>query len=436
MSHGIAGRLASAFIESKLTPLLIGASMVIGIGAVALLPREEEPQIIVPMVDVFVQMPGASPREVEQRITKPMEKFLWEIPGVEYVYSTSSAGISMVVVRFKVGQDEEKAIVRLNQKLQANADLIPPGAYGPLVKPRSIDDVPILALTLSSDRYDHFALRRVAAQLQNEIKQVGDVSAVQVIGGLRRQLRITVDPSRIAAYGLAPAPIVQMIQQANTQTSAGAFASNNKEVLVETGGFIRSAEDAERIVVGARNGRPVYLGDVAAISDGPQEPADYVFTGTRSGVAPAVTISVAKRKATNATQVARAVVAKVDSLKGTLIPSDVKLAVTRDYGETAADKSNELLFHMLLAVLSVVLLIALTLGWRESGIVAIAIPVTLALTLAVFYLGGYTLNRVTLFALIFSIGILVDDAIVVVENIVRHHRLPENRQRSLRDVAV
>ncbi|MGZ8853307.1 MAG: efflux RND transporter permease subunit, partial [Thermoanaerobaculia bacterium] len=266
MSQGIAGRLASAFIESKLTPLLIGASMVIGIGAVALLPREEEPQIIVPMVDVFVQMPGASPREVEQRITKPMEKFLWEIPGVEYVYSTSSAGISMVVVRFKVGQDEEKAIVRLNQKLQANADLIPPGAYGPLVKPRSIDDVPILALTLSSDRYDHFALRRVAAQLQNEIKQVGDVSAVQIIGGLRRQLRITVDPSRIAAYGLAPAPIVQMIQQANTQTSAGAFASNNKEVLVETGGFIRSAEDAGRIVVGARNGRPVYLGDVAAIS--------------------------------------------------------------------------------------------------------------------------------------------------------------------------
>src|SRR5450759_1423094 len=225
---GIAGRLAAAFIDSKLTPLLIAASLLIGVGAVALLPREEEPQIIVPMVDVFVQMPGASPQEVEQRVTKPMEKFLWEIPGVEYVYSTSSAGVSMVIVRFKVGEDEEQAIVRLNQKLNANADLIPPGAYGPLVKPRSIDDVPILALTLSSDRYDHFALRRVAAQLQNEIKQVGDVSAVQIIGGLRRQLRITVDPSRIAAYGLAPAPIVQMIQQANTQTSAGAFASNNK----------------------------------------------------------------------------------------------------------------------------------------------------------------------------------------------------------------
>ncbi|HEX7420667.1 MAG TPA: efflux RND transporter permease subunit [Thermoanaerobaculia bacterium] len=434
--HGIAGRLAKAFIDSKLTPLVIGASMLIGIGAVVLLPREEEPQIIVPMVDVFVQMPGTTPREVEQRITKPMEKFLREIPGVEYVYSTSSAGVSMVVVRFKVGEDEEKAIVRLNQKLHANADIVPSGASGPLIKPRSIDDVPILALTLSSDRYDPFTLRRVAAQLQTEIKQVGDVSAVQIIGGLRRQLRITLDPSRIAAYGLAPAPIVSMIQQSNTQASAGAFSSNNKEVLVETGGFIRSADDASRIVVGAHNNRPVYLGDVAAITDGPQEPADYVFTGTRSGVSPAVTISIAKRKATNATNVSRAVIAKVESLKGTLIPWDVNVAVTRDYGETAAEKSNELLFHMLLAVLSVAILIGLTLGWRESGIVAIAIPVTLALTLAVFYLAGYTLNRVTLFALIFSIGILVDDAIVVVENIVRHHRLPQNRSRSLRHVAV
>ena len=434
--HGIAGRLAAAFIESKLTPLFIAASLLIGVGAVALLPREEEPQIIVPMIDVFVQMPGVSPREVEQRITKPMEKLLWEIPGVEYVYSTSSAGMSMVVVRFKVGEDAERAIVRLNQKLNANADLIPPGASPPLVKPRSIDDVPILALTLSSDRYDHFALRRVAAQLQTEIKQVNDVSSVQIIGGLRRQLRVTVDPARVAAYGLAPVPIVHMIQQANTQLPAGAFASNNQEMLVETGGFIRNADDAKRIVVGASNGRPVYLGDVAAINDGPQEPADYVYTGKRAGVWPAVTISVAKRTATNATLVSRAIIEKVDSLKGSVIPSDMQLTVTRDYGQTAKEKSNELLLHMLLAVVSVALLIGFTLGWRESGIVAVAIPVTLALTLAIFYLVGYTLNRVTLFALIFSIGILVDDAIVVVENIVRHHRLPENRRRSLRDVAV
>jgi multidrug efflux pump subunit AcrB len=435
-SHGIAGRLASLFIDSKLTPLLIVASLLIGGGAIALLPREEEPQIIVPMIDVFVGMPGAAPVEVEQRVTKPMEKLLWEIPGVEYLYSTSSSGMAMVVVRFRVGEDEEKALVRLNDKLRANFDKIPPGATEPLIKPRSIDDVPVLALTLSSDRYDHFTLRRVAAQLQNEIKQVGNVSDVTVIGGARRQLRVILDPARVAAYSLAPATLIPAIQQANTQMPAGAFTEGNHEVLVETGGFIRDAADAGRIVVGVRNRRPIYLGDVAQIVDGPQEPADYVFTGTGKTFAPAVTLSIAKRKATNATGLSRAILKKVDSLKGVLIPSDVHVDVTRDYGETAAEKSNELLWHMLLAVLSVTILIALTLGRRESGVVAIAIPVTLALTLAVFYLAGYTLNRVTLFALIFSIGILVDDAIVVVENIVRHHRLPENRRRSLREVAV
>ena len=434
--RGIAGRLAAAFIDSKLTPLLIVASILIGIGAVALLPREEEPQIVVPMIDVFVQLPAASPREVEQRITRPMEKLLWEIPGVEYVYSTSSAGASMVIVRFKVGEDEERAIVRVNEKLYANADLIPPGAQGPLIKPRSIDDVPILALTLSSDRYDHFMLRRIATQLQTEIKQVSDVSSVQIIGGLRRQLRITLDPARVAAYGIAPAQLITTIDQANRQMRAGAFSTNNREKLVETGGFIRNADDAGRLIAGVRNGRPVYLRDLATVVDGPAEAADYVFTGTKDGIAPAVTIAIAKRKATNATDVAHAVMAKVESLRGSLVPSDVNLEVTRNYGETAAEKSNELLLHMFLAVLSVSILVALALGWRESWIVAIAIPVTLALTLAVFYLGGYTLNRVTLFALIFSIGILVDDAIVVVENIVRHHRLPENRHRPLRDIAI
>ena len=436
MKGGLAGRLAELFIDSKLTPLLIVASILIGIGAIALLPREEEPQIIVPMIDVFVGMPGASPAEVEQRVTKPMEKLLWEIPGVEYVYSTSSSGMSMVVVRFKVGEDEERALVRLNDKLHANFDKIPQGVTEPIIKPRSIDDVPVLALTLSSDRYDHYALRRVATQLQTEIKQVANVSSVTIIGGDRRQLRVILDPARVAAYGLAPASLIPSIQQANTQMPSGAFAEGNREALVETGGFIRNAADAQRIVVGARNGRPIYLGDVAQIVDGPQEPSDYVFTGNAKSFSPAVTISVSKRKGTNATALAHSILAKVDAAKGVLIPSDVRVDVTRNYGETAAEKSNELLWHMLLAVFSVTLLIALTLGRRESGVVAIAIPVTLALTLAIFFIAGYTLNRVTLFALIFSIGILVDDAIVVVENIVRHHRLPENRRRSLREVAV
>ncbi len=433
---GIAGRLAGAFIESKLTPLVIGASILIGLGAVMLLPREEEPQIVVPMVDVFVEMPGSSPKEIEQRVTAPMEKLLWEIPGVEYIYSTSSAGASMVVVRFKVGENEEAALVRLNEKLHANTDRIPANASGPLIKARSIDDVPVLAFTLASDRYDHFALRRVAAELQTAIKQVENVSEVTIIGGSRRQLRVMIDPARLAGYGISSAGLAATLQQSNGESSSGAFSSGDREVLVHTSGFLRDANDAKRIVVAVSNNHPVYLGDVATIADGPEEPADYVFSGTRDAIRPAVTISVAKRKGANATELTRLVERKVEELRGVVIPSGIDVTVTRNYGETAAEKSNELLFHMLLAVLSVAVLIGLTLGWRESGIVAIAIPVTLALTLAVFLLFGYTLNRVTLFALIFSIGILVDDAIVIVENIVRHYRLPENDGRPLRAIAV
>jgi len=440
---GIAGRIAAAFIGSRLTPLFIIASVLLGVGAVLLLPREEEPQIVVPMVDVFVRMPGASAKEVENRVTRPMEELLWEIPGVEYVYSTTSPGQSMAIVRFKVGEDEEKSIVRLNQKLYANFDRIPPGATQPLVKPRSIDDVPILALTLSSGRHDPFTLRRIASLLQVQIKTVPDVSEVKVTGGQRRQLRVILDPERMAARGVAPTFLAQRLGQANRQLQAGSFASGNREYLVSTGGFLRNAEDVGGVVAGVSGGRPVYLRDVARIVDGPEEPADYVFFGlgpaARAGgpvVSPAVTLSVAKRKGTNAIDVADKVLAKVDGLKGTFLPGDVTMTVTRNYGETAAEKSNELLLHMLIAVVSVSILIWITLGLREAGIVATAIPVTLALTLTVFYLTGYTLNRVTLFALIFSIGILVDDAIVVVENIVRHYRLPENRGRSVTDIAI
>jgi multidrug efflux pump subunit AcrB len=482
-SIGIAGSVAKAFIVSKLTPLIIVASILLGVGAVILLPREEEPQIIVPMIDVFVQMPGASAKEVEERITKPMEKLIWEVPGVEYIYSTSSPGFAMAIVRFYVGQNEEEAIVRLNQKMFANFDLIPPGASQPLIKPRSIDDVPILALTLWSDRYDHYYLRRIAAQVHDEIKQVTDVSEVKLIGGQRRQLRVTLDEARMAAFGATPERILGMLQQANRQLQSGSFAADNREFLVETGGFLTNAEEVGQVVVGVSNGRPVYLRDVASIEDGPEEPASYVLFGEGPAVkyshtliagddrtltrtppdrmsrkagegtllastvngqpaavsgqlSPAVTITVAKRKGTNAIVIADKVIEKVKEAEGRLIPDGVGVTVTRNYGETAAEKSNELLFHMFLAILSVAALIWLTLGLRESGIVAIAIPVTLALTLVVFYFYGYTLNRVTLFALIFSIGILVDDAIVVVENIVRHYRLPGNRNRPILDVAV
>ncbi|HLO00019.1 MAG TPA: efflux RND transporter permease subunit [Pyrinomonadaceae bacterium] len=450
---GPAGKLARAFINSKLTPLVIVASILLGIGAVLLLPREEEPQIVVPMIDVFVQMPGASAKEVEERVTKPMEKLLWEVPGVEYIYSTSAPGYSMAVVRFYVGQNEEASIVRLNQKMSANFDLIPPGANPPLIKPRSIDDVPVLALTLTSDRYDHATLRRLASQINDQIKEVRDVSEVKIIGGQRRQIRVLLDDARMAAYGLAPASIVPMLEQENKQLQSGSFSSGGREFLVETGGFLYSAAEVGNVVVGVFNSRPVYLRDVARIEDGPEEPADYVLYGVgpahqqtilanvvpsaaQQSVLPAVTISVAKRKGTNAIAIADRVIEKVKQLQGTMIPGDISIVVTRNYGETASEKSNELLLHMMIAILSVSVLIWLALGLREAGIVATAIPVTLALTLAVFYFYGYTLNRITLFALIFSIGILVDDAIVVVENMTRHYRLPENRDRPIVDIAV
>ncbi len=454
---GFAGKVARAFIASKLTPLIVVTSILLGLAAVVMLPREEEPQIIVPMIDVFVQMPGASAKEVETRVTQPMEKLLWEVPGVEYIYSTSSPGQAMTVVRFFVGQNEEDAIVRLNQKMLANFDLIPPGASQPLVKPRSIDDVPILALTLSSDRYDAFTLRRIAAQVHDQIKEVTDVSEVKLIGGQRRQIRVTLDEARMAGFNVAPAMIAPVLEQSNRQLQSGSFATGNKEFLVETGGFLHTAEDVGNVVITAFNNRPVYLRDVAKIEDSAEEPSDYVMFGlgdggtegrrdgetvgvsTASGnerVQPAVTISIAKRKGKNAIEIADKVLEKVEHLKGSLIPGEVTVTTTRNYGETASEKSNELLLHMFIAILSVAVLIWLTLGLRESGIVAIAIPVTLALTLAVFYFYGYTLNRITLFALIFSIGILVDDAIVVVENMARHYRMPANKGRPLVDIAI
>ncbi|HZT28422.1 MAG TPA: efflux RND transporter permease subunit [Bryobacteraceae bacterium] len=433
---GPAGRFAHNWIASKLTPLLIVASLLIGAFAVWKLPREEEPQIIVPMIDVFVQMPGASAKEVEERITKPMEKLLWEIPGVEYIYSTSSPGMSLAIVRFYVGQDEEKSIVRLNQKLFANFDLIPPGASQPLVKPRSIDDVPILALTLWSKRYGDFELRRVAAQMHDAIKQVPDVSAVTLIGGQRREIRVVLDQARLASYALSPLQVVGALGLSNRRLDSGQFATGNREFLLQTGEFLRTADDVRSVVVGVANERPIFVRDVAQVADGGEEPTQYVRYADGPSFYPAVTLAVAKRKGTNAVVVAENVLRRLEPLRGSVIPADVQMTITRHYGETAAEKSNELLFHMLIAVVSVSLLIAVTLGLRESLIVFIAIPVTLALTLAVFYLYGYTLNRITLFALIFSIGILVDDAIVVVENIVRHWRMPANQGRPPFDVAV
>jgi multidrug efflux pump subunit AcrB len=435
---GFAGRVASYFIESKLTPIIIAASLLLGLFAVLMLPREEEPQIKVPMIDVLVAMPGATAAEVESRVTRPMEKFLWEIPGVEYLYSTASPGADMTVVRFKVGTDLEGALVRLNQKLQANFDRIPLGVSQPIIKPRTIDDVPILALTFHSTRYDHAMLRRLAAQVDDAVKQIPLVAETSLIGGERRQIRVLLDPQRLASRNLSPAYLVPLLQQANSQLLGGAQSSGNLETLLQAGTFLRDARDVGSVVVGVFEDRPVYLRDVAEIVDAPGEPSTYVLygSGATGSESAAVTLSVAKRPGANAVDVVSAVLAKVDALEGTLIPSDIGVTVTRNYGATAREKSDELLLHMGFAVFGVAVLILLFLGWRESLVVLLAIPVTLGLTLLVFYLYGYTLNRITLFALIFSIGILVDDAIVVVENIVRHMGLPSCRRKRLVQVAV
>lgn len=439
---GIAGKIAAKFIDSKLTPLIILVSVFLGVGAVLMLPREEEPQIKVPMIDILVSMPGASAKEVEERATRPMEKLLWEIPGVEYIYSTSKPGESLVIVRFYVGEDVERSLVKLNQKLQMNFDRIPHGVSFPLIKPRSIDDVPILALTFHSKNYDHLTLRRLVAQVDDSIKQVPLVAETTIIGGARRQVRVLFDPAKLASRGLSPVGLIPILQQANRQYLSGSLTGDNKEITIETGGFLESAEDVGNVVVGVYGGRPVYLKDVAQIIDGAEEPVQYVFfargaaSGSMGDPEPSVTLSIAKRPGANAIDVAHNVLKKVETLKGVVIPNDINITITRNYGETAAEKSNELLFHMFLAVISVSLLILLVLGWRESIVVAIAIPSTLALTLLVFYLYGYTLNRITLFALIFSIGILVDDAIVVIENIVRHYHLPSSKDKSIAKIAI
>jgi multidrug efflux pump subunit AcrB len=442
VKRGLAGRIAHGFIDSPLTPLVIVAALLLGVFSIWQTPREEEPQIVVPMLDVFVSMPGASAEEVEQRVTIPMERLLNEVPGVEYLYSTSQPGGALVIVRFYVGIKEEDAIVRTYNKLFSNFDRIPQGASQPLIKARSIDDVPVLAMTFWGKNYDGAVLRRIAAEAQQSVKQVANVSETTVLGGQRRELKVTLDTQKLAAYRVSPLAILRALQSSNQRLATGAFAEDNQEFAVEAGSFLHSAEEARKIVIAVQSGRPVYLGDVATVLDSPEEPTDYVYFGTggatkgQGGTYPAVTLTVAKRKGANATNVSQDVLAKLDSLRGYVIPSDLQVNVTRNYGQTAKHKSDELLKHLFLATISVTLLVGLALGWRESGVVLLAIPVTLALTLFIFYAYGYTLNRVTLFALIFSIGILVDDAIVVVENIVRHFRLPESQGRSWSDVAV
>ncbi|GKS63614.1 multidrug transporter AcrB [Nitrospira sp.] len=442
---GLSGRIAALFIDSKLTPLIMVGVLVLGLFAVIGTPREEEPQIVVPMADVWLPFPGASAKVVEEQLTKPFERKLSEIKGVEYVYSISRPGGALIIVRFYVGQPMEQSLVDLYDKLMSNQDLLPPGAEPFLVKPKDVNDVPIVTFTLSSERYGDVELHSLAEQVLEEVKKVPGTSAGFIVGGRARELGIQIDPTRLKAYRLTPLQVANVVRGEHRALSTGRFDSRNQSVLVETGRFIRSRDDLESLVVGVNERRPVYLRQVAEVTDGPAEATSYVWfgIGEASGVrgeakkhgntpdplplttheSPAVTVAIAKQVGVNAVTVAADVIRKVDEMKGLVIPSDVRVTVTRDYGETAQEKANELLWHLLIAVIAVVLFLGVALGLRPALVVSIAIPLTLALTLFTSMMIGYTINRVTLFALIFSIGILVDDAIVVVENTYRHLKL-------------
>jgi multidrug efflux pump subunit AcrB len=430
---GVSGRLAKAFLESKLTPLLVVASLLLGVFSLLVTPREEEPQIKVPMIDVFAGLPGASPEEVERRVIAPLEKALYQIPNVEYVYSTSQPSGGIVIVRFLVGTDPDQAVVRVHAKVAEMIPSLPPGAMPPVVAPRSIDDVPVAAWTLWSRDVPQTVIRQVADELKAQLTRHPQVAQVAILGGQRRVVRVTFDRDRLAASRLSLVQVYQALSGLNTRLPAGTYASSNTETLVDVGSFFRSADDVGAAVVGVSGGKPVYLNDVARVADGPEEPSQYAWMMTGAAAtaaslpagadAPAVTLAVSKKPGTNAVELVRDLDARLARLKGPVIPSNVHVTKTRDYGRTANEKSSELIFHVGLATLSVVLLMALFLGRREAVVVLVAVPATLALTLFSSYLFGYTLNRVTLFALIFAIGILVDDAIVVVENVHRHYEL-------------
>jgi multidrug efflux pump subunit AcrB len=421
--RGIAGSLARAFLQSKLTPLLVVAAVGLGLLALFATPREEEPQIRVPMVDVMVADPGSPPDEVERRVVEPLERAMWGISGVDHVYSTARTGGALVTVRFRVNESNNDSLVKVFERISSGSVRLPAGTPRPIVELHSIDDVAFLTLTLSSVSQPPGGLRRLAEEIGEEIAEVEKTTRVSVTGGRPRVVRIEPDPARLAASGVTWNELSGALSASSVRLPAGTGVRAGREISVEVGSLFREGRDVSSAVVGLRGRSPITVADVAKVIDGPDEITDYVFFG-RGGEPerPAVTLSVSKRPGTNATALAQAVLAKVQAVRPRLLPADVEMIVTRNYGETAEEKSNELIQHLLLATLSVSLLIALVMGWRSALVVAIAVPVTLALTLFVYFLFGYTLNRVTLFALIFSIGILVDDAIVVVENIERHHR--------------
>ena len=432
MEKGFAGRIAEFFINSKLTILLMIALMIIGAYSSTLIPREEEPQIIVPMADVMVGYPGANPTEVENRVVKPLEKIISNIKGVEHVHSMAMNGKAMIIVQFFVGEDTERSYVKLYDEMMKNKNIFPKGVYEPLIKTRSIDDVPMLGLTLWSEKYNDFQLRQITEELSSEVKKIKDVSLTNVIGGRSRQLKVIVDKDKMAESNVDALGIMQMIQAGNGSSQSGSFNSNDQEYLVTTGEFLSSADDVGNLVIGTSQNMPVYLKQVAKIEDGPASTTNYVNFGygnaTEKGKNflseyPAVTLSVSKVKGADAMHISEEILNKVETLKKTLIPNDVHVEVTRNYGETASHKVSELMSHLGIAIVAVTLLVMLAMGWRGGLVVFFSVPLTFALTLFAYYMLGYTLNRITLFALVFVVGIVVDDSIIIAENMHRHFHL-------------
>ncbi|WP_457553986.1 efflux RND transporter permease subunit [Desulfobacula sp.] len=426
-------RIVRLFLSSQLSIMLVIISLALGAFSIYITPKEEEPQIVVPMADIYVNAPGASPEEIEKLVATPLEKMLWEIDGVEYVYSMSTKEKAVVTVRFFVGENREDSIVKLRNKIQMNLDRVPPIVTNWLVKPIEIDDVPILNLALYSDRYSDYELERVGEEVVARLSRLENISKSSIYGGRKREIRVELDPLRMKGFGISIQDIQNALQGADVSTQAGVFNKNNTRITLTSSSFLTSVDEVKTLVISGRESKPVYLEDVAKIIDGPKEADSYTrisfsnYFRKTHGIQPdqpfsfpCVTLAFSKKKGTNAVKVAQCILEEVEKLKTTIIPDGMHIQVTRNYGKTAQTKVNDLLSSLGFAIISVVILLAFTLGWREAAVVALAVPVSFSLALFMNYLFGYTINRVTLFALILSLGLVVDDPITNVDNIQRH----------------
>lgn len=433
MKNGFAGNIARGFIQSKLTILLMVAFLLIGGYSTFLIPREEEPQIQIPMADIFIGYPGASPQDVETKVAAPLEKMISNVKGVEYVYSTSMQGQAMLIVQFYVGEDVERSLVKLYSELMKNMDKMPQGVTLPLIKTRAIDDVPVLSITLWSEGYDDFQLKQIAQEFSSEIKKITDVSEINILGGRNKEVKVVLDKNKMAASGIDFLSLSRQIQAGNSQIQSGSLLQMDTAFSVVTGNFLTSSDDVADLVVGTSLNQPVYLKQIAKVEEGAETPNQYVLFGYGKAEEdnarafksnyPAVTLSIAKKKGADAMNLSSQILAKAEYLKKDLLPDEVHLTVTRNYGETASDKVAELLFHLFIAIVVVTIFVMLAMGWRGGLVVFLSVPVTFALTLFAYYFMDYTLNRITLFALVFITGIVVDDSIIIAENMHRHFKM-------------